>query len=43
MVGASSGLMFNMLLATAVLIGTAAVIVVVSIALYRNEEKKRLD
>ena len=42
-VGAPPGLMFNMLLASLVLIGTVVVIVVVSIALYRNEEKKRLD
>jgi hypothetical protein len=42
-VGAPPALMFNMFLASAVLIGTVVVIVILSIALYKNEEKKRLD
>ena len=42
MVGAAPGLMFNMVLATGILIGTAVLLVIVSFAWYRKEEKKRL-
>ena len=42
-VGATPDLMFNMFLATAILIGTGVMIVIVSIAWYRKEEEKRLE
>ena len=39
--GATPGLMFNMLLGSGILIGTCVVMVIVSIAWYRKEEKER--
>ena len=41
--GAPPDLMFNMLLATGVLIGTVVVLVIVSFAWYRKAEEKRLE
>ena len=43
MEGAPPGLMFNMMLATGIMIGTAVILVIVSIVWYRNGEKKRLE
>jgi ABC-type glycerol-3-phosphate transport system permease component len=40
--GAPPDLMFSMILATGVLIGTVVVLVIVAFAWYRKAEKKRL-
>ena len=42
MEGAPPDLMFNMMLATGVLIGTVVMLVIVALAWYRKEEKERL-
>ncbi len=42
MTGAPPDLMFSMILATGVLIGTVVVLVIVAFAWYRKAEKKRL-